>query len=272
MQRNIIRTLGPGQTRLLRPTRAYNVSTRTYHISTRFQLECGVLQRTGASLPTLTSPRTLSASKSAFRISLARHNSTTAEPQRTFADPSRPDLFYHFLDPPTPLPDPNLPAYALSFLEKLPSTPHAPSVIGWLPAVAGAEGDAGLNDFRENPHFRNLLHRAIREGLEQDVDEVQRNGALQLQAGWMHIHGEQITCYASAPLPPRLYERNIPALGRIGDPDDIIASVLVEDGKILPETYQPMPAYRVVTADGVVQLSEGLAQKLKELLEAAERA
>ena len=33
-----------------------------------------------------------------------------------------------------------------------------------------------------------------------------------------------------------------------------------------------MPAYRVVTADGVVQLSEGLAQKLKELLEAAERA
>ncbi|KAL1760779.1 hypothetical protein FB107DRAFT_202479 [Schizophyllum commune] len=256
MQRNITRTLGPSQTRLLRPTRAYNVFTRAYHISTRFQLECGVLQRTGASLPTLKSPRTLYALKSALCISPVRHNSTTADPQRTFADPSRLDLFYHLLDPPTPLPDPNLPAYALSFLEKLPSTPHSAAVIGWLPAVAGAEGDAGLNDFRENPHFRNLLHRAIREGLEQDVDEVQRNGALQLQAGWMHIHDE----------------RNIPALGRIGDPDDIIASVLVEDGKILPETYQPMPAYRVVTADGVVQLSEGLAQKLKELLEAAERA
>lgn len=26
-------------------------------------------------------------------------------------------------------------------------------------------------------------------------------------------------------------QRNIPALGRIGDPDDIIASVLVEDSK-----------------------------------------
>jgi hypothetical protein len=26
--------------------------------------------------------------------------------------------------------------------------------------------------------------------------------------------------------------RNIPALGRIGDPDDILASVLVEDGKV----------------------------------------
>lgn len=29
-----------------------------------------------------------------------------------------------------------------------------------------------------------------------------------------------------------LDDRNIPALGRIGDPDDIIASVLVEDGKV----------------------------------------
>ena len=26
--------------------------------------------------------------------------------------------------------------------------------------------------------------------------------------------------------------RNVPALGRIGDPDDIIASVRVEDGKV----------------------------------------
>jgi hypothetical protein len=29
-----------------------------------------------------------------------------------------------------------------------------------------------------------------------------------------------------------LDERNIPALGRIGDPDDILASVMVEDGKV----------------------------------------
>ncbi|KAL1728349.1 hypothetical protein EV714DRAFT_215426 [Schizophyllum commune] len=267
MQRHITRALKPCQARPLRPTRAYSASTRAYHISTRSQLGCDLLQRGRAPSK---SPSTLSTLQRVSRSTIFRHNSTTAVPQRTFADPSRPDLFYHLLDPPTPLPDPNLPAYALSFLEKLPSTPHSASVIGWLPAVAGAEGDAGLNDFRENPHFRNLLHRAIREGLEQDVDEVQRNGALQLHAGWMHIHGEQMTCYGSAPTPP--HERNIPALGRIGDPDDIIASVLVEDGKILPETYQPMPAYRVVTADGVVQLSEGLAQKLKELLEAAERA
>jgi hypothetical protein len=82
-------------------------------------------------------------------------------------------------------------------------------------------------------------------------------------------------------------ERNIPPLNRIGDPDDILASVRVENGKvkylpepslsvisltngdlqILAETYQAMPSYRVCTAHGVTQLTEGLASKLQCLLE-----
>lgn len=56
----------------------------------------------------------------------------------------------------------------------------------------------------------------------------------------MHIHGASL-CYGH---PHRLIrfgyfraytlpdERNIPPLGRIGDPDDIIASVRVQDGKV----------------------------------------
>lgn len=79
----------------------------------------------------------------------------------------------------------------------------------------------------------------------------------------------------------------MPALGRIGDPDDIIASVRVENGEvhrsytlcsseklshydliqILADTYQPMPSYRLCTADGVLQLTDGLAARLVELLE-----
>ncbi|KAI9445614.1 hypothetical protein F5148DRAFT_1254843 [Russula earlei] len=62
-------------------------------------------------------------------------------------------------------------------------------------------------------------------------------------------------------------ERNIPPLNRIGDPDNILASVCVEDGKILPETYQAMPSYRLCTVRGVTQLTEGLASKLQGLLE-----
>lgn len=39
--------------------------------------------------------------------------------------------------------------------------------------------------------------------------------------------------------------------------------------KILPETYQPMPSYRVCTSDGPTLLTEGLAAKLKSILEDA---
>lgn len=61
-------------------------------------------------------------------------------------------------------------------------------------------------------------------------------------------------------------QRNVPALGRIGDPDDIIGSVLVQKSKIIVETYQPMPSYRVCTTDGVLQLTPGLAQHLHAAL------
>ncbi|OCH94570.1 hypothetical protein OBBRIDRAFT_789045 [Obba rivulosa] len=156
---------------------------------------------------------------------------------------------YH---PPTPVSD-DIPVFALSFLPDPPPVVLSSTVIGWLPAATPeASEEAGLNDFVENGAFRELLHEAVQSGLRDDVDDIQRNGAMQTQQGWMHIHDG----------------RNVPALGRIGDPDDIIASVRVEDGKILAETYQPMPSYRLCTSDGVLQLTEGLAQRLKEILEA----
>lgn len=71
----------------------------------------------------------------------------------------------------------------------------------------------------------------------EGVDEVQVNGARQLQEGWMHIHGAFL--FRSSRFDRRdcraytlVDERNIPPLGRIGDPDDIIASVRVQDGKV----------------------------------------
>jgi len=33
------------------------------------------------------------------------------------------------------------------------------------------------------------MHEAIQKGLQEKVDDVWINGALQLQQGWMHIHG-----------------------------------------------------------------------------------
>ncbi|KII91826.1 hypothetical protein PLICRDRAFT_105407 [Plicaturopsis crispa FD-325 SS-3] len=175
----------------------------------------------------------------------------TGPSSTSFADPTRGDLFYHLVEPPTPVSSEE-PAFALSFLSTPPPSAESATIIGFLPATShGPDQEAGLNDFRENPKFRTILHEAIRAGLSEGVDDIWTNGATQTQQGWMHIHDD----------------RNVPALGRIGDPDDIFASVRVEDGKILSETYQSMPSYRLCTADGLITLTEGLAQKLKTLLE-----
>ena len=49
----------------------------------------------------------------------------------------------------------------------------------------------------------------------------------------MHIHGtRQSHAVDCIDLDTCVDYRNIPALGRIGDPDDIIASVLVQDSKV----------------------------------------
>lgn len=168
----------------------------------------------------------------------------------TFSVPTRPDLYYHRIEPPTPI-STSAPAFALSFLPTPPQSADAKSVIGWVPALPQQGNEIGLDKFKENSKFRDILHRAIREGLKERVDEIQANSAIQLQHGWLHIHDE----------------RNLPPLGRIGDPDDIIASVLVENGLICAETYQPMPAYRLCTSNGVTRLTPGLAAKLQDQLQ-----
>ncbi|KAL4267488.1 hypothetical protein AB1N83_004157 [Pleurotus pulmonarius] len=178
--------------------------------------------------------------------------SSTPSTSKVFSDPDRSDLFYHLIQPPNPVSSSN-PVYAVSFISTEIFSLDSKAVMGWVPAET--EGEVSLIGFRENAIFKEILHEAIRKGLQEGVDDIQINGALQTHSGWMHVHDD----------------RNIPALGRIGDPDDIIASVLVEDGKILADTYQPMPAYRLCTADGITRLTPGLDKKLREVLLEATR-
>ncbi|KAF8182040.1 hypothetical protein BJ912DRAFT_832384, partial [Pholiota molesta] len=190
-----------------------------------------------------------------------RHRSSQIS-DTVFPDPNRPDLFYHLVHAPTPVSN-TLPSFALTFLDDSPPTADSSTVIGWLPAQTygpdastqqgdpPAERTASLQVFVQNDKFMDLLHETIKAGLNDGVDEIWKDKATALQSGWMHIHDQ----------------RNIPALDRIGDPDDIIATVLVEDGKMLVDTYQPMPAYRVCTADGVMQLTPGLSHYLQNKLQ-----
>jgi hypothetical protein len=59
-------------------------------------------------------------------------------------------------------------------------------------------------------------------------------------------------------------ERNPPAWGRINCPEDIIGSVELKDGHIKEGTYQPMPAHRMITNDGIFRLSEPLTKCVVE--------
>ncbi|CAA7261109.1 unnamed protein product [Cyclocybe aegerita] len=178
----------------------------------------------------------------------------------TPSDPNRPGLYYHYANPPTPL-SPTIPAFALSFLSETPPSVDSASVIGWLPAASSeseqTENGATLADFKQNSKFIEFLHESIKSGLKEGVDDVWKDSAMALGDGWMHIHDQ----------------RNPPDQSRIGDPDDIIASVLVKGSQIQPDMYEPMPSYRVCTADGVLQLTPGLAAHLRrELLRAVQTA
>jgi hypothetical protein len=111
--------------------------------------------------------------------------------------------------------------------------------------------------------FVDLLHDTVKAALTENVDPDLANDATQRQEGWMHVHGK-LSIYGG----PRLLTiersdmRNFPESGRVGDADDIIGSVLVQDGKVCltsyifeqfylvsrtqikGETYERMPSYR----------------------------
>ncbi|TFK31364.1 hypothetical protein BDQ12DRAFT_694266 [Crucibulum laeve] len=200
--------------------------------------------------------------------------SPTPSPPVSFPDPSRPDLYYHLINPPNPISH-VLPAFALSFLPFPPTHTKSSTVIGWLPAQVyektdGAskrtgtgvktegckdtqrsnEEDAALQDFRENSNFLRFLHEMIKNELEEKANTIQTDGVGESTDGWLHIHDQ----------------RSVPIVGPIGDPEDIIASVLMRKSTILPETYQPVPSYRLVTTYGVMKLTPELAGRLHSAL------
>lgn len=61
-------------------------------------------------------------------------------------------------------------------------------------------------------------------------------------------------------------ERSPADANRIGDPSDILGSVLVQSGKVVGSTYEPNHvAYRLVTEEGgLMRLPQGLQEKLVE--------
>ncbi|KAI6027411.1 hypothetical protein BKA83DRAFT_4038564, partial [Pisolithus microcarpus] len=99
---------------------------------------------------------------------------------------------------------------------------------------------------RLSVNSRSLVQDTVQR---EAVDVVLGNGGLKLEHGWIRIH----------------LARTIPLPGRVSDSGDIFCSVLVEDkvhvslfSRVLPDTYQAMPSYRLCTSGGPLRLTEGL--------------
>ncbi|KDN34903.1 hypothetical protein RSAG8_12043, partial [Rhizoctonia solani AG-8 WAC10335] len=101
--------------------------------------------------------------------------------------------------------------------------------------IGFVQGGEESNSFEENQAFVDLLHDTVKAALVEGVDQ-------ELE------------------------------MGRVGDPDDILGSVLVQGSKIKGETYQRMPTYRTCTTDGPVKLSPSMHERLlKSLREARQK-
>ncbi|KAM0746917.1 hypothetical protein T439DRAFT_329192 [Meredithblackwellia eburnea MCA 4105] len=198
-------------------------------------------------------------SQTPFLAPCRRALSNTAIARETIASSSYPGLFYHSVPDSTT-------RYSVSFLpHPAPDLAFSPTTIGILnPASStGLEGalgslkehqEAGVppllpSNFEENKEFKELLHDVLREAVWDDL-------ALQTEAtvrgeGFIHL-----TDY-----------RNPADLNRVPAPDDIVASILVQDGKLVPGSYEPSMTHRTVTMDGMMRLGEELMVVLRSKLE-----
>ncbi|KAF9208219.1 hypothetical protein BGZ49_009439 [Haplosporangium sp. Z 27] len=136
--------------------------------------------------------------------------------------------------------------YALSFLPAFPKNDR--EVVGYLGYDKNNDLKIEPNNFIENESFNTFLHSIIKDNLDKDPSIT---SVLQLQLdGWTHV----------ADL------RNPAPYGRIPAPEDIFGSVQILDGVIQPSTYQKMPSHRIVSSNGLFQLSEYLHEKLLDRL------
>ncbi|KAI8903123.1 hypothetical protein EDD86DRAFT_175729, partial [Gorgonomyces haynaldii] len=57
-------------------------------------------------------------------------------------------------------------------------------------------------------------------------------------------------------------QRMPPLWGRVNDPEDILGTSLIKDGKLVPKSFEPMPTHRILSTNGLFQLTPFLHEKL----------
>ncbi|OZJ04646.1 hypothetical protein BZG36_02046 [Bifiguratus adelaidae] len=161
----------------------------------------------------------------------------------------------------------DLPGHRVYFIERIPPTKESVSqrlAVSFLPQDALAKVTAekaqkvivgwvskpsaviSPDDFLENKPFVDFLHSVIEDRVGKLDDPALKAFAEWQGQGWMHIADE----------------RNPAPWGRIPLPEDIFGSILLKEGKIQDGTYQRNPTHRIVSQNGLFQLSEPLLNEL----------
>lgn len=134
------------------------------------------------------------------------------------------------------------------------SAPEKDSIsIGWAD-VADVEGSAtstkspvitSAGSFVLNPVFARTLRQVMADHVAEDPGwqnqaAIQGNGALNINDQRVYI-----------------------PFGRVGDPEDIVGIVRIQDGQIIPNSFEDMPTWRPISpSGGLFQLSEFLQRRL----------
>ncbi|KAJ3110444.1 hypothetical protein HK100_003030 [Physocladia obscura] len=119
-------------------------------------------------------------------------------------------------------------------------------VIGWINGPANTLPTP--RNFTPNPRFEDFLHSVLKETVHTDV-------------GWQAMAVNQKEGYMTV-----TDARVFTPWGRVADPEDLVGAVLLKNGKIVEGSYERMPAHRLVSTNGLFQLSETLHAKLIERL------
>ncbi|SCZ93899.1 BZ3500_MvSof-1268-A1-R1_Chr6-3g08966 [Microbotryum saponariae] len=182
-----------------------------------------------------------------------RHSSSTSSTSSSLESPSYPGLYYH------PIPSSSPPSYTLSFLPTpAPSLTFSPTTIGTLhttttTSLKGNElPDPTPRQFKDNPEFSQVLQEIIKEVIAREGNKgLETMAKTRPEDGWIHITDQRT---------------QFDVLSRVPDPSDIIASLLVQNGEIIRESYQPSGTHRLVTIDGMMKLEHELFEAVKEKL------
>ncbi|KAI8621266.1 hypothetical protein BC830DRAFT_1058344 [Chytriomyces sp. MP71] len=138
---------------------------------------------------------------------------------------------------------------ALSF-SPLPQAHAAttPRIVGWIKESSGQPQPTPTN-FVGNPQFEDAMHQLLKDAIHED--EGWKSMAFNQKQGYLNINDQRVwTPYA-----------------RVADPEDLLGAVLLKDGSIVPGSYQKTPTHRLVSSNGLVQLSEALHELLVQRLE-----